>query len=86
MEAMISGRTGVALVMDGDQFASIHADNPDRTVPRHPGEFHFLVGEGEDFVTVENVTRDEIVRRLLAAAPRAWSRSWPDPRPRVPPG
>ena len=64
---MISGRAGVALIMDGNQFASIHSTRPEETVPRKAEEFHYLIGEGRDFFTIENVTRDEIVQRLLLA-------------------
>ncbi len=67
MEALISGSAGIALVMDGDQFASIHVDEPERTVPRDPAEYHYLIGEGKDFITVEDVTRDEVVRQLNLA-------------------
>ena len=70
MEALISGRAGLALVIDGDRFASIHAEEPERMVPRQPAEFHFLVGEARDFRTVENTTRDEVVRELRLAEDR----------------
>lgn len=70
MEALISGRNGVALVVDGDHLASIHVDEPDRMVPRHPGEIHFLTGERGDFFPVEGVSRGEIVRQLTLAHAR----------------
>ena len=70
MNALISGQAGLALVVDGDRLATIHADDPDVTVDRHAGEVRYLVGEGRDFVPIENVARDEIVRELLVAQDR----------------
>lgn len=70
MEALISGRNGVALVVDGDRLASIHVDEPDRMIPRHPREIHFLTGEKSDFFPVEGVSRSEIVRQLTLAHAR----------------
>lgn len=70
MDAMISGRNGVALVIDGSQLASIHADRPDRLLPRHPGEIRLLIGEGRDFFAIEDVTHDEIVHQLTLAQAR----------------
>ncbi len=70
MEAMISGRAGLALVMDGGRLASIHAGEPERTVSRHPGEFHHLAGDVRDFINVEVETRDDVVRELLLAQDR----------------
>ena len=71
MEALISGRAGIALVVDDGQLASIHADEPDKTVPRRPSEFRYLGGEARDFVVFEDVERDEIVGRLLLEQDRA---------------
>ncbi len=70
MDALISGRNGVALVIDGDHLASIHADEPERDVARQPAELRFLIGEGRDFEPVENTSRAEIVRRLVLARDR----------------
>ena len=69
MDAMISGRGGLALVVDGDRLASIHAAEPETMVPRHRSEVHFLLGEARDFVAVENVSREEIVRQRRIATP-----------------
>lgn len=70
MEALISGRAGLALVVDGGQFASIHAAEPERMVPRQPAEFRYLAGEARDFVPFEDVTHEEIVRELVLAEDR----------------
>jgi hypothetical protein len=65
MEAMISGRTGIAVVVDGENLASIHASDPERMVSRQASELRFLIGEGGDFVPVENASRERIVQELL---------------------
>ncbi len=70
MDAMISGRGGLALVVDGDHLASIHAAEPEATVPRERSEVHLLLGEAQDFVAVENVPRQEVVRQLALAQDR----------------
>jgi len=67
VDALISGRGGVALVVDGDRVGSIHAAEPDRLVPRRLGELRFLIGEGKDFVALENVSQEEITYELLQA-------------------
>lgn len=70
MEALISGRAGLALVVDGDRLASIHAADPEFMVPRQPADFRYLAGEAQDFVPYENLTREEIVSELLLAEDR----------------
>ncbi len=70
MNALISGQAGLALVVDGDRLATIHAHEPDVLVDRHAGELPFLIGEGRDFVPVENASRAEIPRRLQQAQDR----------------
>ncbi len=70
MDAMISGRGGLALVVEGDRLASIHAGEPQSTIPRHRNEVHFLLGEAQDFVAIENASREEVVRQLMLARDR----------------
>ncbi len=70
MEALISGRAGVALVIEGGQLASIHVDEPGLKVPRHARELHLLAGEGRDFVALENASRESIVHELSRARDR----------------
>lgn len=70
MDAMISGRNGLALVVDGGCLASIHASEPESTIPRHRSEVHSLLGEAQDFVPFENVSREEIVCQLVFAQDR----------------
>jgi len=70
MDALISGRSGVALVVEGGRLATIHAHEPNRLVPRHPGEARFLVGEAQDFFPVENASQAEIGHQLTLAKNR----------------
>ncbi len=70
MNALVSARAGLALVIDGGRLATIHAAEPEVLVDRQPSELAFLVGEGRDFVPFENVTRDEIARQVTRAQDR----------------
>ena len=67
---MISGRAGLAVALDGKRLVSIHADVPDRDVARRPEELRLLLGSGRDVVRIENISREETVRRLLLAQRR----------------
>ena len=70
MNALISGRAGLALVVDGPRLATIHAADPGVMVDRQPSEFRWLVGEAQDFEPFENVSPKEIADQLLQAQDR----------------
>ncbi len=70
MNALVSGQAGLALVIDGDRLASIHAADPEVMVDRQPRELRFLIGEGRGFVPLENVSREEISRQVSLAQDR----------------
>jgi RNA polymerase sigma factor (sigma-70 family) len=67
MNAIISGRNAVALLLDGDQLKSLHADAIDTLVPRKPADLPFLVGDANDLQFLENVTPEEIAAHLKRA-------------------
>ena len=50
MNALISGQAGLALVVDGERLATIHAAEPGVTVDRQPNEVRFLIGEGSSIL------------------------------------
>jgi RNA polymerase sigma-70 factor (ECF subfamily) len=64
MNAIISGRNAVALLLDGDHLKSFHADAIDTLVPRKLADLPFLFGDGNDLQFLENVTCDEAATRL----------------------
>jgi hypothetical protein len=67
MNAVISGRSAVALLLDGDRLASIHADAIDQPVPRQPADLPFLFGDGYDLQFLENVTSQDVAHHLKLA-------------------
>ncbi len=67
MNAIISGRNAIALLQDGDQLKSIHADALDTLVARKPADLPFLFGDGNDLQFFENVTSDEVATHLKRA-------------------
>jgi DNA-directed RNA polymerase specialized sigma24 family protein len=65
MDALISAQAGTALLIQGSDLASIHANSPERAIPRRAEEAHLLFGEAQDLQVLEGVDRDEVVRRLI---------------------
>jgi tetratricopeptide (TPR) repeat protein len=64
MNAVISGRAGLALVIEGEALLSLDVDDLKTLVPRHPSDLRFLLSDATDLVTLENTDRDEIAQRL----------------------
>src|SRR5262245_3967872 len=64
MNAVISGRAGVAILVEKDRFFSLDVNEPDRKVPRRPEEVRFLLGEGRDLRFFEDIAIEEVKRRL----------------------
>jgi lipopolysaccharide/colanic/teichoic acid biosynthesis glycosyltransferase len=64
MNAIISGRAGLALLVDGAHLQSLHYDEPDVLVPRRAEDYHLLLGDSGDLEFLEDVRHDEVRRRL----------------------
>lgn len=64
MDALISGCTGRALLVDKGSLKSFDVDDPSKLAPRTPADFAYLFGEMQDLRVVEN-TDIESVRRQL---------------------
>ncbi len=64
MDALISAQAGTALLIQGSDLASIHADSPEKEIPRRAEEARLLFGEAQDLQVLEGVDRDQVVRRL----------------------
>jgi tetratricopeptide (TPR) repeat protein len=71
MNAVISGLAGVAFVMDGDWFASMHAGDLAVLVPRAPGDYPYLFADAGDLQFLEDVEPAEVVRWLGLAGDQA---------------
>ncbi len=64
MEAVISGRSGSALLIDGDKLHSIHVNKPGKMIPLHEAGIHFLFGDANDLSFLENVGQSKVVKHL----------------------
>ena len=64
MNAVISGRAGLALVIEGESLMSLDVDDLETLVPRSACDLRFLLADATDLVTLENTGREEIARRL----------------------
>jgi RNA polymerase sigma-70 factor, ECF subfamily len=64
MNAVISGRAGLALVIEGESLMSLDVDDLETLVPRSPYDLRFLLAGATDLITLENTGRDEIAKRL----------------------
>ena len=73
MQAVISGRAGAALLIDGEDWTSLHADDLAEAVPRNPGDFPFLFGDADDLQFLENVDRKKVTKELALACDRETS-------------
>ena len=67
MQAVLSGRAGVALWKDGDTWNSIHYDQIDQLVPRDPEEIELLFRGADDLDWIEVNSADEVRDRLADA-------------------
>jgi hypothetical protein len=64
MDAVVSGRARVAIIVEGDQLWSIHPEDPREQVPRGPAEWRHLIGDARDLEFIEDIDSDALVRRL----------------------
>ncbi|MEA2562780.1 MAG: polymerase sigma-70 factor, subfamily [Acidobacteriota bacterium] len=67
MNAVISGQSGVAVLVDGPRLASLHAGSDAAPVDRSPGELRFLLGDARDLEFLEDITPEEVGSRLQVA-------------------
>ncbi len=65
MEAVISGRAGVALLWEGDAFFSLHLGMaPDQAIARREWEIPHLLGEARDLRRLDGVDRTRVASEL----------------------
>ena len=66
MNAIVSGRSGRALIIDGETLKSVEIDDPSTFVPRKRSDLPYLFGDASDLRLVENATTESIVSTLTA--------------------
>ncbi|MCA1642909.1 MAG: hypothetical protein LC785_13390, partial [Acidobacteria bacterium] len=64
MDAIISGRAGVAFLVEGEVFSSFDVEDPATLLPRRPADLRLLFGEAPDIQFLEDVERVEVARHL----------------------
>ena len=64
MDAVISGRAALAIVIDGESFQAIHSDSYPEKTPLRLSELHHLLSDARDLIVLENVTDEEVLREL----------------------
>ena len=64
MDAVISGRAGTALIVDGNTLFSFDVDEPDTLVPRAQSDLPYLFGDARDLQFLENIGQQQIRKRL----------------------
>jgi rod shape-determining protein MreB len=71
LNALISGRAGVALIRSDNSLMSMHIGRPARDlVPRTAADWNFLIGHARDLQMIENATLEDVERALDAAHKR----------------
>src|SRR5438045_561883 len=64
MDAVISGRAGKALLLDGESLKSFDVDDPYKLVPRQQSDLPYLFGETQDLRVIESADIKSIQREL----------------------
>jgi tetratricopeptide (TPR) repeat protein len=70
MDAIISGRAGVAVIVDGEEMGLIRAEAPDEIISGYPGNIGLLLGDARDIEIVEDVEKARVEQLLLRAQER----------------
>ena len=73
MNAIVSGRSGRALILDGESLKSFDLDDPSTIVPRHRSDLPYLFGEAADLRTIENTTIESVKRELRMDCHFTWA-------------
>jgi tetratricopeptide (TPR) repeat protein len=64
MKAIVSGRSGTALILDGDSLQSFDLDDPDNLMVRHLSELPYLFGEAQDLRILEHTDVAAVAHEL----------------------
>src|ERR1044072_523117 len=64
MNAIVSGRSGRALILDGESLQSFDLDDADKMIVRHPSELPYLFGEAKDLRILEDTNVASVAQEL----------------------
>ena len=64
MNAIVSGRSGRALIIEGDSLKSFDVSDPSTIVPRQQSDLPYLFGEAADLRLLENTSLDSVKQEL----------------------
>lgn len=64
MNAIVSGRSGRALIIEGDSLKSFEVNDPSRIVPRQKADLPYLFGDAADLRILENTSLESVKREL----------------------
>ena len=73
MNAIISGRSGRALLIDGEALKSFEVDDPSTLTSRQQADLPYLFGEGADLHTLENTTIKDVEIELRNDCHFTWA-------------
>ena len=73
MKAVISGRSGVAIISHQGNLLSLNLDAPDKLIPRQSHEIKFLLGDANDLEFVEDTNHEQLKRRLKSSYQAAYA-------------
>jgi hypothetical protein len=64
MNAIVSGRSGRALIIEGDSLKSFDVDDPSKIVPRQKADLPYIFGDAADLRILENTSLESVKREL----------------------
>ena len=68
MDAIVSGRAGKAILLDGNSLFSVEVGAPDKLVPRQEWELRLLLGDARDIQIFENIDQKSVADKLSFAS------------------
>jgi hypothetical protein len=73
MNAILSGRSARALILDGESLKSFDLDDPSKIVPRRQSDLPYLFGEAADLRILENTNIESVERELRMDCHFTWA-------------
>ena len=64
MNAVISGRAGTALIVNGQTLLSFDVDEPETLVPRAQSDLPYLFGDARDLQFLQNTSQEQVKKQL----------------------
>ena len=70
INAVVSGRAGAALLVDGERLHSLHSEHPDELASCRAEDYNHLFGNSRDLEFLEDLTQDDVRTHLALAVDR----------------